>query len=140
MDKQLEQRIRERAYELWMRHGSLPGQAEEYWYQAEREILGESDQTSENEAAPLIDPAPLGMTSMTADEAPPTAPKTRGKRSPAPAPADEGGAAPVPAPRARLATRAFGLEGRASLGTGAQLKSKIAQNLRPVSASMERGW
>jgi hypothetical protein len=105
MDKQLEQRIRERAYELWMRHGSLPGQAEEYWYQAEREILGESDQTAENEAPPLIDPAPLGMTSMTADEVLPTASKVRRKRSPAPAPADESGEGPVVAPKRRRTTR-----------------------------------
>jgi hypothetical protein len=107
MDKQLEQRIRERAYELWMRHGSLPGQAEEYWYQAEREILGESDQTSGNEAPLLIDPAPLGMTSMTADDASPVAPKTRRKRSPAPAPApaDEGVETPVAAPKRRRTTR-----------------------------------
>jgi hypothetical protein len=111
MDKQIEQRIRERAYELWMRHGSLPGQADEYWYQAEREILGESEQTSEHEPLPLIDPAPLGMTSMTADEALPTAPKTRRKRSPASTPTGEGptaeggGDAPVAAPKRRRTTR-----------------------------------
>ncbi len=105
MDKELEQRIRERAYELWMRHGSIPGQADEYWYQAEREILGQSDQTSENEPLPLIDPAPLGMTSMTADEAPPVAAKTRRKRSPAPAPTDEIAETPVAAPKRRRTTR-----------------------------------
>lgn len=43
MDKQLEERIRERAYELWMQHGCLPGRADDYWYQAEQEILGEAD-------------------------------------------------------------------------------------------------
>jgi hypothetical protein len=105
MDKQTEQRIRERAYELWMRHGSLPGQADEYWYQAEREILGEGEQSSDREPLPLIDPAPLGMTSMTADEVLPTAPKTRRKRSPVTPSTDEGGDAPAAAPKRRRTTR-----------------------------------
>src|SRR3954468_23350781 len=108
MDKQLEQRIRERAYELWMRHGSIPGRADEYWYQAEREILGpsreilgESGETlgelgsesgngsslpvvgSDEEAPVETSPAPLGMTSETLDEvlSSPAAPKTRRRKS-----------------------------------------------------------
>jgi len=108
MDKQLEQRVRERAYELWIQHGSQPGRADEYWYQAEREILGEQggrpdDDThpvvGSDEASPLeasstsISPdeqapvetssAPLGMTSQTLDEvlAGPAAPKTRRRKS-----------------------------------------------------------
>jgi hypothetical protein len=105
MDKELEERIRERAYELWMRHGSLPGQADEYWYQAEREIVGNRDQDADTQAAPLIDPAPLGMTSMTADEtlSSPVAPKTRKKRSPVATP--EGGETPVEAPKRKRSTR-----------------------------------
>jgi hypothetical protein len=107
MDKQLEERIRERAYELWMRHGSIHGRADEYWYQAEREILGESDD-AEGPKAPIIDPAPLGMTSMTADEElpAPAAPKTRKKRSPAATPVAEGGETPIAAPKRRRTTRA----------------------------------
>ncbi|WP_114942863.1 DUF2934 domain-containing protein [Microvirga calopogonii] len=110
MDKQLEERIRERAYELWMRHGSIHGQADEFWYQAEREVLGESDEV-EGTKAPIIDPAPLGMTSMTADEelTSPPAPKTRKKRAPAAAPVvapdAEGGEVPVAAPKRRRTTR-----------------------------------
>ena len=42
MDNQLEQRIRSRAYELWTQNGCLPDRAEDYWYQAEIEILGEA--------------------------------------------------------------------------------------------------
>ena len=115
MDKQLEERIRERAYELWMRHGSLPGRADEYWYQAEQEILGHAETTEgsqeDSQPLPIMDPAPLGMTSMTADEilsspaAP--APKTRKKRSPAAAPAAEAADAPAPAeaPKRKRATR-----------------------------------
>ncbi|MBA1156461.1 DUF2934 domain-containing protein [Microvirga mediterraneensis] len=112
MDKQIEERIRERAYELWMRHGSIHGRADEYWYQAEREVLGGGSGT-EGMKAPIIDPAPLGMTSMTADEelVSPAAPKTRKKRSPAAAPAaaapvaDES-EAPAAVPKRRRSTRA----------------------------------
>jgi hypothetical protein len=100
MDTQLEQRIRERAYELWMRHGSLPGRADEYWYQAEQEILGQQGgETGDephpvvgsDEAAPVdISPAPLGMTSQTLDEvlSSPAAPKTRKRKSTASAAAE----------------------------------------------------
>jgi len=107
MDKQLEERIRERAYELWMRHGSLPGRADEYWYQAEREVLGEGEETTEAQALPIMDPAPLGMTSMTADEvlSSPAAPKTRKKRGSASPPPETGGDTPIEAPKRRRTTR-----------------------------------
>ncbi|MGO4524277.1 DUF2934 domain-containing protein [Microvirga sp. 2MCAF35] len=111
MDKQIEERIRERAYELWMRHGSIHGRADDYWYQAEREVLGQGDE-DEGTKAPIIDPAPLGMTSMTVDEelTSPAAPKTRKKRGSAAAPAAaapvaEGGEAPVAVPKRRRTTR-----------------------------------
>ncbi len=95
MDKETEQRIRERAYELWIQHGSLPGRADEYWYQAEQEILGRASQSaadetgshaiigSDEEAPVETSPAPLGMTSQTLDEVltPPVAPKTRRRKS-----------------------------------------------------------
>jgi len=107
MDKELEEKIRERAYELWMRHGSQPGLAEEYWYQAEQEIRGESSGGTGSEDPPLINPAPLGMTSMTADEvlSSPAA-KTRKKRTPAAAPAstEESSASPV-IPKRKRTTR-----------------------------------
>jgi DUF2934 family protein len=105
MDKQLEERIRERAYELWMRHGSIHGRADDYWYQAERDVLGDGDET-EDTRAPIIDPAPLGMTSMTTDEElpSPSVPKTRKKRSPA-VPVPEAAEAPVVAPKRKRPTR-----------------------------------
>ncbi|KLK91783.1 hypothetical protein AA309_18085 [Microvirga vignae] len=93
MDKELEHRIRERAYELWMQHGSQPGRADEYWYQAEREILGQQDDEAGSTSYPVIgsdeeapvetNPAPLGMTSETLDEVlgSPAAPKTRRRKS-----------------------------------------------------------
>ena len=39
MDQSLEDRIRERAYEIWTAHGWVPGQAEQHWLAAEQEIL-----------------------------------------------------------------------------------------------------
>ena len=39
MDQNLENRIRERAYEIWMANGRLEGQADHHWLAAEREIL-----------------------------------------------------------------------------------------------------
>ena len=109
MDKELEEKIRERAYQLWMRHGSQHGRADEYWYQAEQEVRGESSETTGPEPLPLIDPAPLGMTSMTVDEvlSSPAAPKTRKKRTPAAAPAaaEESTDVPPAAPKRRRTTR-----------------------------------
>jgi hypothetical protein len=39
MDQSLENRIRERAYEIWTAHDCMHGQAEQYWLAAEREVL-----------------------------------------------------------------------------------------------------
>jgi hypothetical protein len=40
MDQSLQNRIRERAYEIWTAHGCVHGQADQHWLAAEREILG----------------------------------------------------------------------------------------------------
>jgi hypothetical protein len=42
MDQSLENRIRERAYEIWAAHGYVHGQADQHWLAAEREILAAS--------------------------------------------------------------------------------------------------
>jgi hypothetical protein len=42
MDHSLENRIRERAYEIWAAHGYVQGQADQHWLAAEREILAAS--------------------------------------------------------------------------------------------------
>jgi hypothetical protein len=39
MEPALEQRIRERAYEIWNSTGREDGQADEHWLSAERELL-----------------------------------------------------------------------------------------------------
>jgi hypothetical protein len=117
MDTQLEQRIRERAYELWMRHGSLPGRADEYWYQAEQEIMGQNvtevpptgplSMLRQEEDAPVeVSAAPLGMTSQTTDEvslAP--AAKTRKRRSPTSVIAAEPGEAVATEPKRKRTTK-----------------------------------
>jgi Protein of unknown function (DUF2934) len=42
MDQSLENRIRERAHEMWTAHGRVHGQAEQHWLAAEREVLATS--------------------------------------------------------------------------------------------------
>ena len=39
MEQSLEQRIRERAYTLWLENGCAEGNAEQHWIAAEREVL-----------------------------------------------------------------------------------------------------
>lgn len=40
-DKPVEQRVRERAYELWEQDGRRAGEADKYWEQARKEIEAE---------------------------------------------------------------------------------------------------
>lgn len=42
MDRDVSDRIRERAYEIWMATGCGHGQAEQHWFAAEQEILSAS--------------------------------------------------------------------------------------------------
>ena len=39
MDQSIENRIRERAYEIWTTQGCVHGQADRHWLAAERKIL-----------------------------------------------------------------------------------------------------
>ena len=41
MEQSVQERIRERAYQLWDTSGRMNGQAEQHWLAAEREILAE---------------------------------------------------------------------------------------------------
>ena len=52
MDHSLKKRISVRAYEIWVAHGHVDGQADQHWLTAEREILAAST------AAPARKPAP----------------------------------------------------------------------------------
>jgi hypothetical protein len=52
MDQSLENRIRERAYEIWTAHGCVHGQADQHWLAAEREILAASTPALAREPGP----------------------------------------------------------------------------------------
>jgi hypothetical protein len=51
MDQSLENRIRDRAYEIWTANGCVHGQADQHWLSAEREILIASATTLVSEKA-----------------------------------------------------------------------------------------
>jgi hypothetical protein len=61
-----EQKLRERAYQLWMQDGCKEGRSDQYWFQAEREF-----HTEGNQAADLSQPSPQPSSHM------PRAPKRR---------------------------------------------------------------
>jgi hypothetical protein len=52
MDQSLENRIRERAYEIWSANGFVHGQADQHWLAAEREILAASTAALAGKPAP----------------------------------------------------------------------------------------
>jgi Protein of unknown function (DUF2934) len=52
MDQTIENRIRERAYEIWTAHGRVHGQADQHWLAAEREILAASTAALAGKPAP----------------------------------------------------------------------------------------
>jgi hypothetical protein len=39
---EMQDRVRQRAYELWEQHGRSEGHEAEFWHQAERELKGEA--------------------------------------------------------------------------------------------------
>ena len=58
MDQSLENRIRERAYEMWTAHGCVDGQAEQHWLAAEREVLATSMAVVAGKTNPKKKPRP----------------------------------------------------------------------------------
>jgi Protein of unknown function (DUF2934) len=52
MDQNLENLIRERAYEIWTSHGCVHRQADQHWLAAEREILTASTASLARKPAP----------------------------------------------------------------------------------------
>jgi hypothetical protein len=59
MDQEAEDdRIRRRAYELWVQSGQPEGSAEKFWLQAEREVKGESPGSSTDDPAQDYDVTP----------------------------------------------------------------------------------
>ena len=66
MEQSLENRIRERAYEIWAADGYVHGQADQHWLAAEREILAAST------VAPFVrEPAPQKKRRSLHDRRPP---------------------------------------------------------------------
>jgi Protein of unknown function (DUF2934) len=53
-DQDLEERIRERAFQIWDREGRPHGRDREHWDMARRELMGADD------APPLQPPEPIG--------------------------------------------------------------------------------
>jgi hypothetical protein len=45
-DNETQDRVRQRAYELWEQHGLSYGHEAEFWYQAERELKGEASSSA----------------------------------------------------------------------------------------------
>lgn len=52
MDHNLENLVRERAYEIWISRGCVHGQAHQHWLAAEREILTASTATLPGKPVP----------------------------------------------------------------------------------------
>ncbi len=65
MEQTLEQRIRERAYALWLANGCADGQAERHWLAAEREVLAMLT-THVPASAPTATRKPRGKAASTA--------------------------------------------------------------------------
>jgi hypothetical protein len=50
MDEAWRERVRERAYAIWLREGSPDGRAEQFWLMAEEELLAEGQGQSGGQA------------------------------------------------------------------------------------------
>jgi hypothetical protein len=72
MDKETEQRIRERAYVLWENDGRPEGGAEAYWLQAEAEIMNQPIAGGEDPQAALDDQEPGAFPANPTSARPPT--------------------------------------------------------------------
>jgi hypothetical protein len=74
----LEEAIRERAYHLWIADGQPEGQADNYWLNAQREILTTSLESSGSNA-PTAAPTDTGLVATKSQRSP-----DREKAKPAP--------------------------------------------------------
>jgi hypothetical protein len=54
MSDEREERIRQRALELWQREGSLDGRSLSHWLQAEKEIDQEADESVAEDRTDLV--------------------------------------------------------------------------------------
>jgi hypothetical protein len=66
MNQSLNQRIRERAYEIWRAHGCPDGQAEQHWLAAECEILHDDNAIASAPQVCKISDAPKSIAAQVA--------------------------------------------------------------------------
>jgi Protein of unknown function (DUF2934) len=55
MDDAWQQRVRERAYAIWLREGSPEGHAEQFWLMAEEELMAEGHSRPSGQPEPATD-------------------------------------------------------------------------------------
>jgi hypothetical protein len=81
MTQSLENKIRERAYQLWERDGRVHGKADEHWLKASLEVIGSlaEEELSQTSSSALQSKASARSETMQAEEeaAPPEASKPR---------------------------------------------------------------
>jgi hypothetical protein len=70
MDSETERRIRERAYEIWVKEGRQHGRDAEHWEQARAEILAEADAAQTHAGGPETPPRPQSAPPPAASDAP----------------------------------------------------------------------
>lgn len=70
MDSETERRIRERAYEIWVKEGRPHGRDAEHWEQAKAEILAEADAAQGQVGRPETPPPAQPPASPAASDAP----------------------------------------------------------------------
>jgi Protein of unknown function (DUF2934) len=54
-ERSAEQRVRERAYAIWLREGSPEGHAEQFWLMAEEELMAEGHSRPSGQPEPATD-------------------------------------------------------------------------------------
>jgi hypothetical protein len=83
MSLDLEQQIRERAYQLWERDGRVDGRADHYWHAAAREMTSVPSDAPDGDGDIIVAPAPEPKTrrrSPAAKAAPKTSPAAASRR------------------------------------------------------------
>ncbi|EJW10497.1 hypothetical protein A33M_4334 [Rhodovulum sp. PH10] len=140
MAQTLEDRIRERAYHIWLAHGCAHGQDDQYWLQAEREILAETAATAAvgkpvSPAPEMVaeKPAPAPAVAAAA-EAPEAAAET--PKAPAKAPAKKKASRLAAKAKAKAAERADSGKKAGKAATTAKTAAPApAGNVTPITAA-----
>lgn len=89
-----EQRVRQRAHDIWQTEGCPEGRAKEHWARAEQEIADETVETTKPAAPPVVEMKPAAPVKAKAT-------KPAAARKPAARSAGDKAAAPKKKPKAR---------------------------------------